>query len=103
MNRISVWMLAACIATCGSAFAEDKGDKMPTPTKEQRAERAAHHDKIAEARKKMAECLRSDKAIEECRKVMEGMGMGRGGHHGGMGHGKGGWGQDKGEKGQGKQ
>jgi len=51
--------------TCaGSAFAADSTKpECPTPTKETRAKMAAWHEQ-------MAACLRSDKAITECRTEM---------------------------------
>lgn len=49
--------------------AVDEGvKKMPEMTREEHAKRA---DRMAEAHKKMAECLRTDKSIAECHEQMQ--------------------------------
>jgi hypothetical protein len=54
----------ALLWAAGSALADEpQHDTRPPPTKEQR-------EKMAEAHEKMAACLRSDKAIEECHAEM---------------------------------
>ena len=81
---------AVCILGCvaGAAFAQGSGAaKGPTMTTEQRQTMAAAHEK-------MAACLRSDKAVEECRSEMmkscqenKGSCPMMGGQGGPMGHG----------------
>ena|SRR3954469_21492061 len=54
----------ALLWTAGSAMADQpENTTMAAPTKEQREKMAAEHDKIAA-------CLRSDRAIDECHKEM---------------------------------
>ena len=58
----------------GSLRAADETDagkaKGSEPTKEERQSKADMMDKMAEMHKKMAECLRSDKPMSECREQM---------------------------------
>lgn len=50
--------------------AEQSAKKRPEPTKEERIKRADWMDKMAEAHKKMAECLRSSQPMSECHEQM---------------------------------
>lgn len=66
MNKFVLSLLAAfCFSSF--SFAADKAKEpakeMPALTKEQRADMAKHHQK-------MAECLKSDKPMSECKKDM---------------------------------
>ena len=55
---------AALLWVAGPVFADEPDSSTrPPPTKEQREKMAAEHDKIAA-------CLRSDRAIEDCHKEM---------------------------------
>ncbi len=49
------------------------GESSPTqdPTKEERQTWAERHEKMAGVQKKMAECLRSEKPLSECREEMK--------------------------------
>ena len=54
----------ALLWVAGPVLADETADSTrPPPTKEQREKMAAEHDKIAA-------CLRSDRAIEDCHKEM---------------------------------
>jgi hypothetical protein len=54
----------ALLWAAGTALADEPDNSTrPPPTKEQREKMAAEHDKIAA-------CLRSDRAIEDCHKEM---------------------------------
>ena len=81
-------LIVAMVIGCGTASAAEPPAAPPEPSKEMRAKMAAAHDR-------MAACLRSDKAIADCRSEMmancrETMGeqgcrmMGMGMHHPGM-------------------
>jgi hypothetical protein len=96
MKKIAT-LLCTMVLVGSFAFAQDSSKKassdkkMPAMTTEQR-------QKMAEAHEKMATCLRSDKALNECHEEMmkacqEGMGKdgcpmmgGKGMHHGHMMH-----------------
>ena len=81
MNR-SILMLSLVLLLPMTGRAEEATKSQPTPTKEQRA-------KMAEMHSKMAECLKSEKPIDDCHAEMRaacteagpmscGMGMGMG-------------------------
>jgi hypothetical protein len=53
----------ALLWAAGTAMADETEHTMTPPTKDQREKMAAEHDKIAA-------CLRSDRAIEDCHKEM---------------------------------
>jgi hypothetical protein len=96
-RRVTPWIgaIAALVLWAGPVHAADpkKPTPPPAPTAEQR-------QKMADVHQKMAECLRSDRPIADCRSEMATachdvlgadacpmMGKGRGGMGPGMGHG----------------
>lgn len=76
MNRLAVLTLFSIIlfhsglSTAKAQTATEKTKKIPTLTQEERIKHADMLDKMAEAHKKLAECLRSDKSTEECHEEM---------------------------------
>jgi hypothetical protein len=89
------------------ANAEPGDKKPPALTKEERQSRAERHEKMSAMHAKMAQCLRSDKPLAECREQMHkdcpmgkdggGCGMMEEGHGRGEHHGRGRGRTDKGE------
>ncbi|MFM8312901.1 MAG: hypothetical protein ACKOA8_01310 [Deltaproteobacteria bacterium] len=67
LNYLVLVLLLAHGAVLNSALrADEKEKKIPEMTQEQRSQHAEMMEKMAEAHKKMAECLKSSKTTAEC-------------------------------------
>lgn len=76
MNRLTALTLFSLLLVHFGPFqasaqtATERSKKVPTLTQEERIKHAEMLDKMAEAHKKLAECLRSDKTTVECHEEM---------------------------------
>ncbi len=72
MRFATFFILSLFVGQSNLSQAANEGtQKMPELTKEERTKHADRMDKMAEAHKKMAECLRSDKPMSECHEEMK--------------------------------
>jgi len=70
LTLISFALLHSGLQSASAQNASEKEKKVPTLTQEERVKHAEMLDKMAEAHKRLAECLRSEKTTAECHEEM---------------------------------